>query len=386
MTIPDYRIADTSELLSPSLIVFREQLERNLEGMIAIAGSVDRLRPHCKTHKMAEVTKIELARGITKHKAATFAEAEMLADVGVKDILLAYTLVGPNLKRAVAFRKKYPDVLFIVTADDFDNIQRLSDTVVTAETDINVLLDIDCGQHRTGLVSSEHAMELYDQMDNLPGLIAAGYHVYDGHQHQVAFEDRKAAVREEFEKVLEMRNLLESPVWSAEREHHGRSPKSLTVPRLVCGGTGSFPVYAEYDDPTIELSPGTCVFGDASYGSNFPDLKFPAAAVLLTRVISKPHGNRITLDLGYKAVASDPPAGQRVVFPELPDAKQVLQNEEHLVLETDKADDYKVGDELIAIPWHVCPTSALHASAYVVEDGHVTGEWEVTSRNRKITI
>ena len=158
MTTPDYHISETSELLSQSLIVFREQLERNLEGMIAIAGSVDRLRPHCKTHKMAEVTKIELARGLTKHKAATFAEAEMLADVGVKDILLAYSLVGPNLKRAVAFRKKYPDVLFIVTADDYDNIQRLSDTMVAADCDIHVLLDVDCGQHRTGLVSSEQAM------------------------------------------------------------------------------------------------------------------------------------------------------------------------------------------------------------------------------------
>lgn len=373
MTLPDYHMTDTSELLSPSMIVFHEQLERNLDGIIEIAGSADRLRPHCKTHKMAEVTKIELARGIIKHKAATFAEAEMLADVGVTDILLAYSLVGPNLKRAVAFRKKFPDVTFIVTADDFDNLKRLSETMVNGGTEIHVLLDVDCGQHRTGLVSSEQAMELYGQIDKLPALNAAGFHVYDGHQHQVSYEDRKAAVRVEFEKVLKMRDELESR-------------DGLKVPRLVCGGTGSFPVYAEYDDPTIELSPGTIVFGDASYTENFPDLKFPAAAVLLTRVISKPQGDRITLDLGYKAVASDPPAGSRAFFPALPNAIQVLQNEEHLVLETERADDYRVGDELIAIPWHVCPTTALHASVYVVEDGKVTGEWEVTSRNRKLTI
>ena len=373
MTSSDYHIDDTSELLSPSMILFREQLEQNLEGIIRIAGSADRLRPHCKTHKMAEVTKIELARGITKHKAATFAEAEMLADVGVKDILLAYSLVGPNLKRAIAFRKKYPDVTFIVTADDFDNIKRLSDTMVEGETDIHVLLDVDCGQHRTGLVSSKQAMELYSQINELPGLMAAGFHVYDGHQHQVSFEDRKSAVREEFEKVLKMRDETESRV-------------GVKVPRLVCGGTGSFPVYAEDDDRTIELSPGTIVFGDAGYADNFPDLPFPAAAVMLTRVISKPQGDRITLDLGVKALASDPPAGSRAVFPDLPDAKQVLQNEEHLVLETDRADEYQVGDELIAIPWHDCPTTALHASVYVVEGGKVTGEWDVTSRNRKITI
>jgi len=386
MSPSEYHIDETSELLSPSLILFREKLERNLDRMIEIAGSPERLRPHCKTHKMEEVTKLELARGITRHKAATFAEAEMLADAGVNDILLAYSLVGPNLQRAVAFRKRYPDVLFLVTADDAHNIEQLSKTMVEAGTDLHVLLDVDCGQHRTGLVTSEQAMAMYQRISRQPGLVAAGFHVYDGHQHQVSYEERKTAVREEFEKVLAMRDCLQSGKWSEDSKQQGRLSEGITVPRLVCGGTGSFPVYAEYDDPTIELSPGTIVFGDASYTENFPDLSFPAAAVLLTRVISKPAGNRITLDLGYKAVASDPPAGQRVLFPDLPDAVQVLQNEEHLVLETDQVDQYQVGDELIAIPWHVCPTTALHASAYVVEAGRVTEEWTVTARNRKISI
>src|SRR5581483_9541063 len=97
------KLVDTSQLLSPSMIVFRDVMERNLRLMIATAKDVNRLRPHCKTHKMAAVTQIELAMGIKKHKCATFAEAEMLADAGVKDIFLAYNLVGPNIDRAVAF-------------------------------------------------------------------------------------------------------------------------------------------------------------------------------------------------------------------------------------------------------------------------------------------
>src|SRR4029453_140978 len=102
--------------------------------------------------------------------------------------------------------------------------------------------------------------------------------------------------------------------------------------------------------PAIELSPGTIVFHDWGYGESFPDLAFTPAALMLTRVISRPTADRVTLDLGYKAGASDPPAGNRVLFPDLPDAKAVLQNEEHLVLETAQAHRFQPGDELWAIP------------------------------------
>ncbi|MDP6721926.1 MAG: D-TA family PLP-dependent enzyme, partial [Pirellulaceae bacterium] len=77
-----YEINDASQILSPSLVVFLEILEANIDKMMAIAGSPERLRPHCKTHKMREVVRMQVARGVTRHKAATFAEAEMLASAG----------------------------------------------------------------------------------------------------------------------------------------------------------------------------------------------------------------------------------------------------------------------------------------------------------------
>jgi D-serine deaminase-like pyridoxal phosphate-dependent protein len=118
----------------------------------------------------------------------------------------------------------------------------------------------------------------------------------------------------------------------------------------------------------------------------FPDLRFTPAALLLTRVISRPTANRITLDLGYKAVASDPPAGNRLLFPDLPDAHAVLQNEEHLVLETSRAEEFRPGNELLAIPKHVCPTSALHKQAFVVSGGRVVDRWSVDARDRWLSI
>jgi len=115
-------------------------------------------------------------------------------------------------------------------------------------------------------------------------------------------------------------------------------------------------------------------------------LPFQPASLLFTRVVSRPTQDRVTLDLGYKAVASDPPAGRRVRFPSLPDAKEVLQNEEHLVIETQQGANLKPGDWLLAIPRHTCPTSALHKSVYVVEDGQVADQWQVVARDRKLTI
>lgn len=367
-----YRIEDTRQIISPGLIVFRELLEANLDRMIAIAGTASRLRPHCKTHKMPQVTKLELARGVTKHKCATFAEAEMLAEAGAPDIFLSYNLVGPNIGRAVEFVRRFPRASFQVQADHPAPIAELGRAMSAAGQAVDVLLDLDVGQHRTGVPAGPQAKELYQTIAQTPGLRTGGFHVYDGHQHQKSREERAAAVNAEWEKVAALRDDLVRG--------------GLAVSRIVCGGTGSFPIYAEKTDPAIELSPGTCVFNDSGYSETFPDLVFQPATAILTRVISRPTADRITLDLGYKAVASDPPAGKRLVIPDLPDAEQVLQNEEHLVVRTERAAEFKPGDELLAIPRHICPTVALHKQVYVVSQGKLVDLWDVVARDRWLTI
>jgi D-serine deaminase-like pyridoxal phosphate-dependent protein len=162
--------------------------------------------------------------------------------------------------------------------------------------------------------------------------------------------------------------------------------EKLPVPKIVAGGTGSFPIFAQIEDPALELSPGTPVLYDAGYSHMFPDLEFSPAALLLTRVISLPGSNRLTLDLGYKAVASDPPLERRAFFPTLPDAKLVGQSEEHLMLETSEASKFSLGDPLLAVPWHVCPTTALHRELIVIKEGEVLDRWQVTARDRRISI
>ncbi|HUE72467.1 MAG TPA: D-TA family PLP-dependent enzyme [Pirellulaceae bacterium] len=369
---PRYAIADVSEIFSPSLVIFCDLVEKNLAEMVRIARDPARLRPHCKTHKMRQIIEMELAAGITRHKCATIAEAEMLAQCGVADIFLAYNPVGPNIRRVVRFAEKFPSVRLSVTADHPAPLAELGQVAAAVGKQIDVLLDIDSGQHRTGIPAGPQAKDLYQQIAATKGVAPGGFHLYDGQNHQQDVAERRAAVLAGYEPAAKLRDELVAA--------------GIAVPRIVAGGTASFPIFAALDDPAIELSPGTIIFQDAGYGEMFPDLNFIPAALLLTRVISRPTATRITCDLGYKAVASDPPAGNRLFFPDLPDAKAVLQNEEHLVLETPLAERFQPGDELFAVPRHVCPTSALHKFVYVVSGGKLAGTWDVAARDRVLTV
>ncbi len=369
---PLYEINDTSEIFSPALLFYKEAIASNLALLLDMAGSPDRLRPHVKTHKTREIVRMELDRGIRKHKCATLAEAEMLADCGVEDVLLAYHLVGPNCRRMARLADKYPRVLFSVLADHPVAVQALSSAMSDTGRAVEVLLDIDVGQHRTGIAPGPEAVALYESLRTMPGLAPGGLHVYDGHNHQESPAEREAAVRRQIEPVLELRATLER--------------KGLPVPRLVVGGTPTFPIYAKMNLPGLECAPGTSVLHDAGY-SRFPDLaKFTPAAVLFSRVISKPTPRRLTLDLGYKALASDPPAGKRCVLLNVPDYEPVLQNEEHFVVETPAAERFQPGDKVYALPTHVCPTCAVHRQAYVIEDHRVTGMWDIVARDRVLTV
>ena len=103
---PIYAIADTSGIFSPALLFYKDIIQQNVRKAVEMVGDPKRLRPHVKTHKTREIVKMALAAGITKHKCATLAEAEMLAGCGVPDVLLAYNLVGPNCGRMVRLAPK----------------------------------------------------------------------------------------------------------------------------------------------------------------------------------------------------------------------------------------------------------------------------------------
>jgi D-serine deaminase-like pyridoxal phosphate-dependent protein len=364
-----YELSEPSAVPSPALLFYPALIRQNLRRAVEIAGGPDRLRPHVKTHKTREIVQMWLDLGIRKHKCATLAEAKMLAERGATDVLIAYPLVGPNVGRLAELASDYRETHFAALADDPHAVRALSAAMSAHGQTVGVLLDVDVGQHRTGIPLGPAAAQLYQLIVELPGLTPDGLHVYDGHNRQEDPAERAAAVGELLGPVLEFRAQLER--------------RGFSIPRLVLGGTPTFPIHARSKEPGVECSPGTMVLHDFGYGTRFPDVSgFAPAAVVFTRVVSRPTPNRVTLDLGTKAVASDPPAGQRCRVVEMPDAVAVAHNEEHLVLESPAADRFKPGDGLYAIPAHVCPTVALYPRALTVEDGQITGSWTIAARDR----
>lgn len=360
-----------SFLLSPSLVIDRSLVQRNLAAMVEMARGPGRLRPHVKTHKMPALVKMTEALGINRHKCATIAEAEMVARAGGRDVLLALPVVGPNIQRLAALARQFPETQFRTLVDDPDAARALSDGMTGLDRPLAVLVDLDTGMGRTGIAPGDAAAELYARVARLPGLAPDGLHAYDGHLQDPDPAERSRNARRGIDQTLHLRDRLLAA--------------GLPVPRLVFGGTPTFPIHAATDEPGVECSPGTCVIYDAGYAAKFADLPFVPAAVIFSRVISRPRPGRITLDLGHKAVAADP-VGPRVRLLDVPDATIAGHSEEHLVVDTPAADRFPPGTVVLGIPVHICPTCALHRRAYVVENGRLVDEWEVAARDRVLTI
>lgn len=365
---PHDLLPDLKELISPALFLRLDMIKANLRAMVELARSPDRLRIHVKTHKMPDLVKLASELGVVKSKAATIAEAEMVARAGGGDVLLAYPLVGPNLPRWANLIEAFPSTTFRAVVDNLESLESLSDHLPRNGRRYPVLLDLEVGMGRTGIPTGPAADELYAAIEKTPNLVPDGIHAYDGQIHEHDVDARRRATAKTWDQVLAMRDRL---------AHRG-----LPVPRLVLGGTPTFALHAELSVEGVECSPGTCVLHDWGYFSKFPDLPFRPAALLLTRVVSRPRPGRICLDLGHKAIAADPPAGERLRLPQVPDARMVGQNEEHLIVETEMADELPPGTALFAVPSHICPTCALHQRVFVLMPDRSLRSWVVTARDR----
>ncbi len=371
MSPTDFQLQGTDLIPSPSLIFYQELLEENISAAISMAGGAQRLWPHIKTHKSADVTRLMMAKGVSRFKCATLAEAQMLADCKAPHILLAYPLVGPNISLFLALRTAYPESHFYAIGDDGGSLLALSEAAQRQGQQVSVLLDINVGMDRTG-VSPADAPALYAACARMPGLMVCGLHAYDGHHHQEDFARR-------CEQVRHSQMELDSAI-SQIRD------QGLPCELLVLAGTPSFPCHALHGEGF--LSPGTAFLMDHGYDSRHPDLPFTPAAALFTRVISHPAENLFTLDLGSKAIAADP-RGQRGIILGLPQAEPILQSEEHWVwrLAADENTPLPaIGQALYVIPTHICPTCALHEAALVAKDHRIVDAWPITARNRKINL
>ncbi len=356
-----YSITEPEKVLSPCLLFYPERILQNIQSMIAIAGSVERLRPHIKTYKCKEIIQLQVDAGITKFKCATFTEAALLADQGVKDILIAYPLVGPNQRIFVEFMHRYPEIKFAAL---IDNLSQIDHWAQLKPASIDLYIDVNVGMNRTGAYPTE-VISIYKAIKNTQQLHFRGLHLYDGHIRDTDIDQRTACVDHGFREISAIIPQLEI--------FEDRSIE------LICGGSVTFPIHAKHIERT--LSPGTTLLWDHGYQSKFEDIPMVIAAMLMTRVISKPEEGLLCLDLGHKAVGSEMIVAP-VFFPQIPDAEIMVHSEEHLVIKTAEHSKFSIGQEIYGIPYHICPTVALHEQVGVINNGVVYEYWEIKARKR----
>ncbi len=359
-----YELSDTKTTSSPALLVYPNRVQHNASLMLKMAGDPQRLRPHIKTHKMAEIIQLQMHLGIQKYKCATLTEAALLAQTGAPDVLLAMQPVAVHLENFIRLIENYPRTKFSTLIDNHHSLEDLKKTAQDKNLRIDLWLDINNGMNRTGIKPGKEAEGLFKSISQEPLLNLRGLHVYDGHIHAADPHEREIECDADFKPVIQLKEALESAGYK--------------VATIIAGGTPTFPVHQKRKG--VELGPGTPLLWDEGYGSSYSDLEFLPAAVLLTRIISKPGKNLICFDLGHKSVASEMPL-PRVKFLGDHDFEQVSQSEEHLVVKCKKSESYLIGDTCYALPMHICPTVSKYPKALTVENHQITGSWKVAARD-----
>ncbi len=365
-SLADYRIANIDEIVSPALVVYRDFVEHNIKTVGNIVGGYGGLRPHIKTHKMSQIARMEMAAGVTKFKCATPKEAAMLAGVGAKDIVIAYHIVGPQIHRIIELRRTHPDVDFKIIADDPGAIAILSEACQAADVTVGVLIDLNTGLNRTGSTPGEPSLKLARLIHDAPGLTFKGLHVYDGHVGGGPDEERQQEAKASIDLGVETRSLIEEA--------------GIPINEVVASGSRGFDVSAR-EAAVDTVSPGTWTLWDTGYG-DFLEFPFKWAALIISRVLSRPADDLVTLDAGNKSVAPDTPAPHFRILGLDGEPEFLIRNEEHQLLRWPKGQEPpRVGDVLYLVPAHVCTTVNMWDEAYVIDSsGQWTETWPIDAR------
>ena len=344
---------------TPYLHVDTGRLRANLDRVAARATAAGvALRPHAKTHKCAEIARLQLEAGAVGLSVATIGEAEVFADHGVDDLFIAYPLwltddAGRRL-RALAERAD-----LAIGVDSVTSARRAGSLL--ASTGIAVLVEVDSGQHRTGTLPDDAGAVGATAAE--AGLPVRGVFTFPGHSYAV--DGLQAAAEDEA-------RALHAAV--ASFRAHGLEPE------VVSGGsTPSLAASLLAPEPMTESRPGVYLFGDAQQwelGSMDPaDIALTCRSTVVSHA-----GGRLVIDAGSKALGADRAAyatgwGR---LPAWPDARVVLLSEHHAVVDLGGADLPPLGTVVDIVPNHVC--NAVNLADVLWADG--TEAWPVVARGR----
>lgn len=366
------RTGGRRELNTPVLVVDLDALQRNIERMAQWArkqGLV--LRPHVKTHKSAEIARLQQKAGAIGFCCAKLGEAEALADNGITDGLLLTSPVtsAPAIRRLIELNGRTKGLMCVV--DHPDNVKALGEAARASGKSLQVLIDVDPGIHRTGVTSPEAAVRLFHEIASQKALVYSGVQFYCGReQHIEAYVERRAAIQQ---KTEYLRTVLEA------LSQAGGSPSIVTG-----GGTGTHRIDAELGTLT-ELQVGSYIFMDSQYAAcDITDGKEPPyefALMVDARVISANSPGMRTVDAGYKALATDGGI-PRVLAGMSPEAEYVFMGDEHGALISSEEPAPGIGERVVLTTPHCDPTVNLYDSYHVVRGDTLVALWPVDARGR----
>jgi D-serine deaminase-like pyridoxal phosphate-dependent protein len=368
MPTPPFPRAD---LPTPAIVLDRAALERNIAKMAGFAAARGvALRPHAKTHKSSAIGRRQIAAGAVGLCCAKLGEAEALAADGLGDLHLTSPVVAPGaIARLIGLHRRI-DGLSVV-ADHPANVRQLDAANAGGGKKLALFIDVDPGNHRTGVASPGAAFALAAEIEAAESLTLVGVQFYCGaQQHIQNFADRRAAIAGRMDYLRTVLDALR------EAGH--------TVPVVTGGGTGSFFIDAELGILT-ELQAGSYVFLDREYGdcelSAGDAPVFEPALFVDATVISANHEGRVTVDAGLKALSTD--AGPPVVVGGAPPgSRYVFMGDEHGAIIAESGPLPGLGQRVTLLPGHCDPNVNLHDVYHVLDGDMVTGIWPVTARGR----
>ncbi len=360
--------AALQDMATPALVVDANIMRENVDKMSARARSADvALRPHAKTHKTKQVAEQQLAAGAVGICCATVGEAEALSAAGIRNILITSPTFGADKFARVAKINRVHGASIVI--DHPSQLAGLSTFIAPEDRPLQVLVDIDVGQRRTGVIDVADGVGLAKAIDADPNVIFSGVQGYAGHvQHIEAAEARAAATRAAADKVRDQIAALRDV---------GLSPQQVSG-----SGTGTF--MQDAGGPFTELQVGSYVFMDAEYArvvdtaGQPPD--FQPALFVLTTVVSANQQGEVTVDAGTKALATNGPAPD-ILIGAPPGSGYRFGGDEHGIISIPRGQPPpQLGSRILIRATHCDPTVNLYAAIYAISGDEVAC-WPVLGRH-----
>ncbi len=347
------------QIETPALLIDMDALEANIKkASDFLADKKAKLRPHFKTHKSVIISHMQIDAGAKGMTCAKLGEAEVLAEGGIKDILIANQIADPRKLARLAGLAK--NTRMTICVDDPRNVDDLSEAASAYGSTIYVLIEIDVGMGRCGVNTKEETLALAKRINESKGLVFEGFQAYAGNlQHNPSREVREKGVEAAIAKVGAIKEYVEA--------------NGLPVKEISGGGTGTYNITG---DNTIwtEIQAGSYVFMDTDYEQ--VGLGFEQSLTVLTTVIHKRPGYAVT-DAGQKVCCRTvgPPhiKGYPGLFANL--------SEEHGTIKDEK-DELSYRQIIEYIPSHCCTTVNLHDNYYCARNGLLESVWPVSARGR----